>query len=110
MDWRRRYAGELYQRYDDGSDDALQRHTSILPQGDAFQASTTATIPAQNVSLAAIYSAIGAATGTGLRGQYYNDGGSAVYPLATPFTSSPVLTGSDGMVDFDWAETHQVPE
>ena len=76
--------------------------TSILPQGDAFQASSTATIPQQNVSLTATYSADGAATDPGLRGQYYNDGGSAVYPLATPFTALPVLTRTDDMVDFDW--------
>ena len=53
--------------------------TNILPQGDAFQASTTATMPPQNASLMATYSVTGAATGTGLRGQYYNDGSGAVY-------------------------------
>jgi PA14 domain/Chitobiase/beta-hexosaminidase C-terminal domain/Divergent InlB B-repeat domain len=77
--------------------------TNILPQGDAFQASTTATMPPQNVSLTATYSVSGAATGTGLRGQYYNDASNTNYSsgLPNPFTGSPVLTRNDATVDFD---------
>ena len=40
--------------------------------------------------------------GTGLRGQCYNDSSSANYPLAAPFTGSPVGTRTDATLDFDW--------
>jgi hypothetical protein len=63
-------------------------------------------MPPQNASLTATYSVTGTATGTGLRGQYYNDGSGAVYSppswLANPFTGSPALTRNDATVDFDW--------
>jgi hypothetical protein len=62
--------------------------------------STTFTMPASAVTVTATYSVMG--TGTGLLGQYYNDGGNASYPLASPFTGSPVLTRTDATVDFNW--------
>ena len=43
----------------------------------------------------------GGGGGTGLRAQYYNDGG-ASYPLANPFTGTPALTRTDATVDFVW--------
>ena len=47
---------------------------------------------------------ISAGTGRGeQRGQLYNDSSSASYPPANPFAGSPVLTGTDAMVDFSWA-------
>jgi hypothetical protein len=39
---------------------------------------------------------------SGLQAQYYNDSSSAAYPLSDPFAGSPVLTGIDATVDFDW--------
>ena len=41
-------------------------------------------------------------SGTGLRGQYYNDSSSTTYPLANPFAGSPVLIRTDATVDFYW--------
>ena len=76
--------------------------TTILAGQDPSRASTTATMPQRNASLTATYSASGGTTGTGLRGQYYNDGSGAAYPLVNPFTGSPALTRTDGTVDFDW--------
>ena len=72
--------------------------TLILADGDTSRASTTALMPSTDVAITATY----AAGTTGLRGQYYNDGG-ATYPLGNPFTGSPVLTRDDPTVDFDWA-------
>ncbi len=43
-------------------------------------------------------------TGTGLRGEYYNDPTDGAYPLEDPFTGSPVLTRTDGTVNFDWGD------
>jgi hypothetical protein len=74
--------------------------TEIIPQTDLNKASTTATMPQRNASLTATYSASGGA-GTGLQGQYYNDGSGAVYPLANPFTGSAALTRIE-TVDFNW--------
>ena len=74
--------------------------TVILADEDASRASTTALIPSSDVAIAATYAA--GTTGTGLRGQYYNDGGSAQYPLANPFAGSPALTRTDATVDFNW--------
>ena len=68
---------------------------------------TSALIPAMNVSINATYK--GAAgdssggTGTGLLGQYYNDPGNSTYPLTNPFTGTPVLTRTDATVDFNWS-------
>ena len=45
--------------------------------------------------------------GTGLRGQCYNDSSSANYPLAAPFTGSPVGTSTDATLDFDWGIVHR---
>ena len=72
--------------------------TSIL---SSQAPSTTATMPARNASLAAMFSAIGG-PGTGLRGEYYNDASNAAYPLVNPFAGSPVLTRTDTVVDFNW--------
>ena len=74
---------------------------AILAGQDPSKASTTATMPPQNASLTATYS-VSSGTGTGLRGQYYNDAGGAAYPLANPFAGSPVLTRTDTAVDFNW--------
>jgi PA14 domain/Divergent InlB B-repeat domain/Carbohydrate binding module (family 35) len=75
--------------------------TSILANPSA--ASTTATMPASNATITATYSGTGGEAGTGLRGQYYNDGGVS-YPLANPFTGTPVLTRTDATVDFVWGQ------
>jgi PA14 domain/Chitobiase/beta-hexosaminidase C-terminal domain/Divergent InlB B-repeat domain/FlgD Ig-like domain len=76
--------------------------TVILADEDPFRASTTAVIPSLDVAITATYAVNG--TGTGLRGQYYNDPGSSSYPLANPFTGTPVLTRTDATVDFVWGE------
>jgi hypothetical protein len=79
-----------------------------------LEPTTTATIPLRDVAITAAYapsptspaiveSGTGAAgEGTGLLAQYYNDSPNAVYPLANPFTVSPVLTRTDARVDFKW--------
>ncbi len=69
--------------------------------GRAFGASTTANMPASNATIAATYQS--SSIGSGLRGQYYNDSSSTPYPLANPFAGSPVLTRTDGTVDFNWS-------
>ena len=58
-------------------------------------------MPAANATITATYQST--ATGSGLRGQYYNDSSSAPYPLANPFAGSPVLTRTDATVDFNWS-------
>ena len=73
--------------------------TLILAEGDPSRASTTVRMPSINVAITATYAAT---TGTGLRGQYYNDGSGATYPLGNPFAGSPTLTRNDETVDFDW--------
>jgi PA14 domain/Divergent InlB B-repeat domain len=73
--------------------------TSILASASA--ASTTATMTSANATITATYSTTGVGGGTGLRAQYYNDGG-ASYPLANPFTGTPALTRTDSTVDFVW--------
>jgi hypothetical protein len=75
--------------------------TSIVTSPSS--ASTTATMPSSNAMITATYSGTSGDTGTGLRGQYYNDSG-ASYPLANPFTGTPVLTRTDGTVDFGWGD------
>jgi hypothetical protein len=75
-----------------------------------LEPTTTATIPLRDVAITAAYatsptfveSGTGAGEGTGLLAQYYNDSPSAAYPLANPFTGSPVLTRTDARVDFNW--------
>jgi hypothetical protein len=74
--------------------------TVTLADQDPSRASTTAMIPSVDVEITATYVAGG--TGTGLRGQYYNDNSSTPYPLASPFAGSPVLTRTDATVDFNW--------
>ena len=71
---------------------------AILAQPSA--SSTTATIPSIDVEITANYS--GETMGTGLRGQYYNSGGGAAYPLADAATGTLALTRTDARVDFDW--------
>ena len=74
-------------------------NTSIL--ADSSSASTTANMPASNATITATYQS--SSIGSGLRGQYYNDSSSTPYPLANPFAGSPVLTRTDGTVDFNWS-------
>jgi hypothetical protein len=58
---------------------------------DNFTSETTqALIPFQDVTITATYSAL--QTGTGLRGEYYNDPSGGAYPLEDPFAGSPLLT------------------
>ena len=68
---------------------------------------TSALIPAMNVSINATYKGTAGdssgGTGTGLLGQYYNDSGNSTYPLTNPFTGTPVLTRTDATVDFNWS-------
>ena len=74
-------------------------HTSMLASSSAE--STTANMPASDATITATYQST--STGSGLRGQYYNDSSSAVYPLANPFAGSPVLTRTDATIDFNWS-------
>ena len=76
--------------------------TGEVTFGDASSRTTTFTTPSSAVEVTATYSD-STGTGTGLRGQYYNDSSSASYPPANPFAGSPVLTGTDATVDFSWA-------
>ena len=69
---------------------------------DFTSESTQALIPFQHVTITATYSVSSGGIGTGLRGEYYNDSSDEAYPLEDPFTGSPVLTSTDGTVDFDW--------
>jgi PA14 domain-containing protein/List-Bact-rpt repeat protein/fibronectin type III domain protein len=69
---------------------------------DFTSATTQALIPLQDVSITATYSVSSGGTGTGLRGEYYNDSPNDAYPLNTPFAGSPALTRTDATVDFDW--------
>jgi PA14 domain/Divergent InlB B-repeat domain len=73
--------------------------TAIL--SNQFLATTSALMPWRDVAITATYAA--GISGTGLLGQYYNDGNGAAYPLANPFTGSPALTRTDATVDFDWS-------
>jgi hypothetical protein len=69
---------------------------------DDFTSETTqALIPFQDVIITAIYSSSDG-SGTGLRGEYYNDPSDGAYPLEDPFSGSPVLTRTDGTVNFVW--------
>ena len=63
---------------------------------------TQALIPFQDVTITATYSVSAGGTGTGLRGEYYNDPSNGAYPLAHPFTGSPVLSRTDATVNFTW--------
>ena len=93
--------------------DTLVNVNATVPSGQQFAGwtgathiltsqapSTTARMPPSNASLTATFSAIGG-PGTGLRARDYNDNAST-YPLASPFTGSPVLTRTDATVDFYW--------
>ena len=59
-------------------------------------------MPSSTVVVTATYSVSSGGTGTGLRGEYYNDPSNGAYPLEDPFAASPVLTRTDATVDFDW--------
>ena len=76
--------------------------TGEVTFGDASSPTTTFTMPSSAVEVTATYSD-STGTGTGLRGQYYNDSSNASYPPANPFAGSPILTGTDATVDFSWA-------
>ena len=75
-----------------------------------MSSNTTATIiRMDDLTISATYSSLPtypviapSSGGTGLLGQYYNDSANAAYPLANPFTGSPVLTRTDAAVSFDW--------
>jgi PA14 domain/Divergent InlB B-repeat domain len=64
---------------------------------------TSFTMPSSPVVVTATYSVSSGGSGTGLRGEYYNDPNDGVYPLEDPFTGSPVLTRTDSIIDFNWA-------
>ena len=74
---------------------------------------TSALIPAMNVSITATYTGSGGGgsggTGTGLLGQYYNDPSNSSYPLTSPFTGPPVLTGPTSTLISPGAEARQAP-
>ncbi len=61
-------------------------------------------MPSSPVVVTATYSVSSGGTGTGLRGEYYNDPSDGEYPLEDPFTGSPVLIRTDGTVDFNWGD------
>jgi hypothetical protein len=66
---------------------------------------TQALIPFRDVTITATYSDLptsSGGTGTGLRGDYFNNPTDGAYPLSNPFAGSPVLTRTDATVDFDW--------
>jgi PA14 domain/Fibronectin type III domain len=72
---------------------------------DFTSKSTQALIPFQDVTITATYSDLptsSGGTGTGLRGDYFNNPTDGEYPLGDPFTGAPVLTRTDAVVDFDW--------
>ena len=69
---------------------------------NASSPTTSFTMPSSPVVVTATYSVSSGGTGTGLRGEYYNDPTDGAYPLGDPFTGSPVLTRTDATVDFDW--------
>jgi len=77
--------------------------TGNVTFADPSSSTTTFTMPSSAVAVTATYAAD--TTGTGLRGQYYNDGGGAAYPLSNPFTGSPAFTRTDATVDFNWSES-----
>ena len=67
---------------------------------NASSPTTSFTMPSSPVVVTATYSVSSGGTGTGLRGEYYNDPTDGAYPLEDPFTGSPVLTRTDGTVNF----------
>jgi hypothetical protein len=72
---------------------------------DNFTSETTqALIPFQDVVVTATYSVSSGGSGTGLRGEYYNDPSNGAYPLEDPFAGSPVLTRTDSTVNFNWGD------
>jgi Divergent InlB B-repeat domain/Fibronectin type III domain len=71
---------------------------------NASSSTTSFTMPSSPVVVIATYSVSSGGSGTGLRGEYYNDPNDGVYPLEDPFTGSPVLTRTDAIVDFNWAQ------
>jgi hypothetical protein len=65
---------------------------------NASSSTTSFTMPSSPVVVTATYSVSSGGTGTGLRGEYYNDSPTADYPLSNPFAGSPVLTRTDATV------------
>ena len=76
--------------------------TGNVTFANASSANTSFTMPSSPVVVTATYSVSSGGTGTGLRGEYYNDPSNGAYPLEDPFTGSPVLTRTDGTVNFNW--------
>jgi PA14 domain/Fibronectin type III domain/Divergent InlB B-repeat domain len=71
---------------------------------DDFTSETTqALIISRDLTITATYRPTSSGgTGTGLRGEYFNDPTDGAYPLGDSFTGAPVLTRTDATVDFDW--------
>ena len=84
--------------------------TGNVTFANASSPTTSFTMPSSPVVVTATYSVSPGGTGTGLRGEYYNDGNDAVYPLEDPFTGSPVLTRTDASVDFNWGRNSPASE
>ena len=78
--------------------------TGNVTFANASSANTSFTMPSSPVVVTATYSVSSGGTGTGLRGEYYNDPSNGAYPLEDPFTGSPVLTRTDGTVNFNWGD------
>ena len=78
---------------------------------NASSSTTSFTMPSTPVVVTATYSVSSDdGTGTGLRGEYYNNPSDGIYPLEDPFTGLPVLTRSDATVDFDWGGSSPAPQ
>ena len=79
--------------------------TGNVTFSNASSPTTSFTMPSTPVVVTATYSvSTGGGTGTGLRGEYYNNPSNSAYPLEDPFSGSPVLTRTDGVVNFSWAQ------
>jgi hypothetical protein len=76
--------------------------TGNITFDDESSPTTSFTMPSSPVVVTATYSVSSGGTGTGLRGEYYNDPNNGAYPLEDPFTDSPVLTRTDSTVNFNW--------
>ena len=58
---------------------------------NASSSTTSFTMPSSPAVVTATYSVSSGGSGTGLRGEYYNDPNDGLYPLEDPFTGSPSL-------------------
>ncbi len=86
--------------------------TAIL--SNQLLATTSALIPAMNVSITATYIGGGGGgdnggTGTGLLGQYYNDSSGSAYPLSAPLPAHRCLLAPTRRSIFHGAEVRQTP-